>query len=466
MPGGKRPLSWGLLLMIPSCRSGYEVLEQLGEDTVPAEQMGDGDGDPTPAPAGGASTTLGGGAPADGSGGATASGGTPAGDDVGAPGTSGAPTGLGGSAGAPYIDSIPDPEPPPAVSAGQAHTCGVSAAGDLFCWGSNASSALGSFVGADSPVPVHVGGEGDLGGFVGVAAGRSCACALRDDGTVWCWGSNETGQLGQGDLTDRSAPTQVPFVHPIRAVSLNFAVACAIDQEGQLFCWGGNAEGQAGQDDLEAAPIDSTSPLLIPSDIPWLDVSTGDGHVCAIRADGALHCWGRNSSGELGRETPIQLRTPSRVGSDDDWKLIRASQSQTCGIREDKSLWCWGAGDQGQLGIEPPEVRKTPSRVGEDNDWAVVEPQTLHTCGLKENGAFFCWGRRQEGQIVVSYDPSPVLIPFAIDPAFDWDLISAGRFHTCGRRAGVLHCTGENTDGRLGDGSLVRSYGFVPVQAF
>jgi alpha-tubulin suppressor-like RCC1 family protein len=168
----------------------------------------------------------------------------------------------------------------------------------------------------------------------------------------------------------------------------------------------------------------------------------------------------------LGRDAPIQIRTPTRVGDDNDWQLVRTAQSQTCAIKEDQSLWCWGSGTSGQLGVDPAIIRKTPTRVGTDNDWVNVEPQALHTCGLREDNSLWCWGRRQEGQLTLGYDPNPILTPLLVDANSDWDLLSCGRFHTCGRRANVLYCTGENIDGRLGDGTLVRSYGFVPVQAF
>lgn len=412
---------------------------------------GDGDGDGG-APLGGAEN---GGPPGStgGAGGGTQEGGAGA-------------SGQGGSAGAPFVGPLPDPEPPPPLSAGEFHTCGVSEAETLFCWGTNTSLALGGFVGTESALPVPVTGEGALGGFEGVTAGRNASCALRGDGSVWCWGENDYGQLGQGDTSDRASPVEVPLPLPARTVSLNYGVSCAIDEVGALYCWGWNFEGQMGQSDDPASPVDSTRPILIPSDVPWAEVSTGDGHVCAIRADGALYCWGRNSSGELGRDAPIQIRTPVQVGRDDDWRLVSASQSQTCAIKEDQSLWCWGAGTSGQLGIDPAIDRKAPTRVGNENDWLRVEPQALHTCALRTDGSLWCWGRREEGQLTLGYDPNPVVTPTLIDPNLDWEGLSAGRFHTCGKRAGIFSCSGENVDGRLGTGTLTRSYGFLPVASF
>jgi alpha-tubulin suppressor-like RCC1 family protein len=146
--------------------------------------------------------------------------------------------------------------------------------------------------------------------------------------------------------------------------------------------------------------------------------------------------------------------------------LIKAAQSQTCAIRDSGALWCWGSNDQSQIGIEPAVTPTAPTQVGTETDWLDVEPQALHGCGRRGSGEIWCWGRRQEGQLVLAYDPNPVTTPTSIDPNADWEVLSSGRFHTCGRRAGALFCTGENGDGRLGDGTMMRSYGFLPVQSF
>jgi len=349
------------------------------------------------------------------------------------------------------------------LSAGMTHTCGLSREGKAYCWGDNANLALGGFVGSSSATPQPVLGVGRSAELVSLSAGSSSTCGLTSAGDVYCWGKNAGGQLGQGDTTDRAEPVRVPLLARALQVDLGYDTACAIDEFRALYCWGENAEGQVGQGDTPHAPAPSESPLEVPSAVGWQEVSTGNGHVCAIRLDGELHCWGRNTDAQLGQASPGQLRSPVRAGTDTDWAHVSAGQSQSCALKENHTLYCWGANDESQLGIDPPGMVSTPTQVGADADWLAVSLDALHGCGLRQPGTLHCWGRRQEGQLTLPYDAAPVALPLQVGAESDWTAVTVGRFHTCARRASAYQCTGENLDGRLGSGNMSRSYGFVPV---
>jgi len=443
-----------------SCSLGYElILNQTG---------GSGGAGPSLGGAGGTGGSV------DGSGAATSSGGTGGFTGASTGGAAGGFTGGAAASGgsAPSDGGMggqaPDPLDLPviALSAGQAHTCALSADRDVYCFGSNTNEALGGYIGASSGTPVPVMGMGASGEFVTVSVGAENACGLTADGDVYCWGNNTLGSLGQGDTAHRADPVPVPLPERAVQVDLGYDTACAVDELGGLYCWGANAEGQAGQDDLFTAPADAASPLEVPSSVAWQEVSTGNGHVCAIRVDGQLYCWGRNTGSELGVIGPGQIRTPTQVGTDADWATISAGQSQTCALKADQTLYCWGDNTESQLGIVPAGTVSTPTRVGTDADWTSISIDVLHACGTREPGWLYCWGRRQEGQLTIPYDPMPIATPVLVGTESDWSDVSVGRFHTCARRAGAYYCTGENSDGRLGDGTMTRAYGFVPVLPF
>lgn len=414
-------------------------------------------------------------------GGVGPSGGAPAGGggaNGGAPGSGGAATGAGSSAnggamgsggaatgGAATVDGGVLPGVESRAAAGFDHSCGVSGTGKLSCWGLNSSMALGGAGGAQSATPVPVVAPAAAAAFAEVAAGNAFACARHDDGRVFCWGDNTRGTLATGDTSVKLAPVAVSLPASAVQLSTKERVACALLADGTLWCWGDNAEGQAGQN--EPPPYsDALTPLRVPGS-GYTFVSAGQGHVCAIRAPGTLWCWGRNVRAELGQgsTTPVQIRTPVRVGTADDWKMVSAGAFQTCAIRKDDSLWCWGDNGAGQLGLGDTSPRTAPTRVGMANDWMTVSIHAFHACGLRRPGTMWCWGRRDEGAGGFPWASSPVVVPTQSGGATDWVEVASGWMHTCAVRAsGTVWCTGENDDGRVGDGTTSRPYAFVQTQ--
>jgi alpha-tubulin suppressor-like RCC1 family protein len=311
-------------------------------------------------------------------------------------------------------------------------------------------------------------GPGSTGGFDQVAAGDDFACARHGDGSVVCWGFNEDGMLATTDTSIRSSPNPVTLAADAVQLVAKYRVVCALLIDSTLWCWGDNWEGQAGQD--EQPPYnDALSPLPVPGS-DWRAVATGQGHVCGIRNTGALWCWGRNIQGELGLGTnqPGQIRTPTQVGSDLNWKGVYGGAFHTCAIRDDDSLWCWGSNASYQLGIDDTTNPKmAPTQVGTGTDWMTVSLSPFHACGLRQPGTLWCWGRNDEGQLGLPWSADPTRVPTQIGSDTDWVEVSGGWMHTCARRADdSVWCTGENVDGRVGDGSTARPYAFVAVDPF
>ena len=321
------------------------------------------------------------------------------------------------------------------------HACAVID-GQLFCWGNNESAQLGVGGTQARRLRTRVGTWND---WLRVTASEKESCAIRAPGRLYCLGNNTSGELGLGDTQSREAPAPVDASTRWRDVSCGGDSCCALQDGGALFCWGANLEGKIGQGDQAGSP-DVLRPTPVLPDIAWREVAVGQGHVCAISEDGALYCWGRNTDLELGigSADPIQLRAPTRIGDASDWRSIAGSQHHTCGVREEGSLWCWGSNAFFELGA-PAEVMSSaaPRRVGDDDDWLSVRTGWFHTCAAKRDGRLFCWGRAIEGQLGQGMNNEPQQLPGMIAMPERWLGFALGRFDTCGvEQSGSLYCWG------------------------
>lgn len=347
------------------------------------------------------------------------------------------------------------------VDAGNAHSCGI-ADGGLYCWGENGAGqlGLGDFTARITPSPVEAGLAWDA-----VSTGYEFTCALRA-GSVWCVGAGSNGQLGSGAFSSSTEFVEVVLPGAATAVEAGFEFACALLADARVFCWGAGTEGQLAQDDPFPEPgLSSAIPVEVPGGA-FAMVAAGQGHGCGVKVDGALYCWGRNASGELGlgASADQQIRTPQRVGADSDWATVAAGQNHTCAIRADGSLWCWGDNPDGQLGLGDTEPRFDPTLVSGLDDVEAVALDTFHTCALRASGELLCAGRNDEGMLGVEGVEGHSTFTIApSDGAYVG--IAAGRFHTCGVAVAGgqswFRCAGENGDGRLGTGDTLRRYVFT-----
>jgi len=346
------------------------------------------------------------------------------------------------------------------VAAGQTFTCALNH-GRASCWGSNVAGALGSgdYTGHASPHRV----VGDRA-FDAITSGASHACAIETGSSLpFCWGANARGQLGTGDTELRLAPTVVGDLGPVKQMAAGYDFTCAITRDDALFCWGEDHEGQLAIADV--AVETSSRPVRIGARTTFRFVAAGQGHVCAIRSNGTIACWGRNTVGQLGLgdQQPIQVRTPTAVGTKSDWATLDLGQDSACAIDAAAGLFCWGDNAAFQLGVAgaPPSVL-APLAVGSASSWADVSVDAFGGCAREREGSLWCWGRNAEGQlglgdIVARATPSRVSGPA-------WSSVSVGRFHTCATTSQrAVACTGANTVGELGVGDKDRRQTFTEV---
>lgn len=245
-----------------------------------------------------------------------------------------------------------------AIGAGGEHSCLVAVDSTVWCWGQNGDLQVADR--ADDPqlTPVQVPGitKGDA-----VSAGDQHSCALSEDSSIVCWGSNALGQLGQGDGSPDhlSMPAQVKMLFSAVSVTLGDQHSCSLLNDSSVYCWGSNVAGSIGNGSMMNASL----PVRVLDGVVSLKTS-GDGkHVCAVKSNGTIVCWGNNDLGQLALDpaTSVTKGVPTEVPLS-SVKLVGVGAHHSCAATFDGTVWCWGGNHSGQLGIAPSEVVTTPQR--------------------------------------------------------------------------------------------------------
>jgi len=335
---------------------------------------------------------------------------------------------------------------PRSVSAGGEHSCAVRSEGGAWCWGRNTFGQIGNGTTGPGPkTPTRVGTSDD---WHAIAAGGASTCGIRANGTLWCWGLNHRGQLGDGTTKSKSSPIRVGTASGWASVSAGWFDTCGVRTDGSLWCWGDNSAGQIGDG--------TTTRRLVPTRLSgseWTSVAVGGWHVCATRSDGTLWCWGRNDFGQLGDDSFTDRHLPTRVGSQTDWTRVATSWANSCGVRRGGLLLCWGRNDRGQVGDGTTRTRRIPNQVAGDLTARQVVVGDAWACAVDVNDVAWCWGSGDYGNLGLGSRTSSG-VPKRLGETFRY--LNAGWMHLCGVTvAGPAECWGNNERGQIGDGTTV-----------
>ena len=294
-----------------------------------------------------------------------------------------------------------------AITAGSRHSCALHQDGAISCWGSNWYGQLGkgrNGEDAGSSVPVEVAGIDDA---KVIATGDSHSCALHEDGTISCWGDNRYGQLGNGQsgyVNASSLPVQIAVITDATAIATGRAHSCALHQDGTVSCWGSNTRGQLGNGSND----DSSVPKQVVDITDAAAITTGDSHSCALRQDGTVSCWGSNTSGQLGKGNRIFPSGPVQVRDITNATAITTGGYHSCALHEDGTISCWGfigykQTVTGDVRSEAPVRVDVPVQVSNITDATAITTggtrSSGHSCALHEDGTISCWGNNQYGQL-------------------------------------------------------------------
>jgi alpha-tubulin suppressor-like RCC1 family protein/outer membrane protein assembly factor BamB len=307
-----------------------------------------------------------------------------------------------------------------------------------------------------------------------IAAGQRHSHGILDDQTLWSWGLQNFGQLGN-DFSG-SAGTNLIFNGTPQLIGTNgsrttnavwlgvtggsrgFDVASnqfggfslGIQTNGTLWAWGLNHAGQLGIGSTTLSRV----PVQVGSQSNWIQVEAGATHTLALQRDGSLWAWGANESGQLGRGNTNASTTPVRVGGESAWVEIRAGGFYSLARRADGTIWGWGANNFNQLGVTPTTNRLSPTRIGTNADWVALSAGLFHSLGVTTNGTLWAWGRGGSGQLGTGFTTNSTA-PTRIGTGSDWIGVEAGTFHSFGlQTGGVLYAWGANTNGQLGLGTI------------
>ena len=303
------------------------------------------------------------------------------------------------------------------TSGGRYHACAVTLAGMGYCWGQGGDGRLGDGGSVSSPTPVEVISSTDVRlTFRTIGAGLLHSCALTIAQEVWCWGYNGQGEIGVGGAGPGNFVSVATFVgSDYRTLAVGGQHTCALTDAGAARCWGYNASGQLGNGSNGDAefPVTvaggftyRTDPAVVPH-APDPDfyvpghgnITAGYAHTCAIRTNGASVCWGVNQDGQLGSGSTASSDAPVAVAGGHEFTALSAGYRHTCGLAADGSAWCWGANEYGQLGDGSTDAQLEPVPVSGGLSFQSIGAGELSSCGVTTDGVAYCWGGNEYGQL-------------------------------------------------------------------
>jgi len=357
------------------------------------------------------------------------------------------------------------------LSSGDEHTCTILDNGSVSCWGDGDLGKLGNGNTLIKTTPTLTSSLGAGRTAVAISVGTTNTCAILDNGSVSCWGSNSNGQLGDGTTTyNRNTPTPTSSLGVGRtavAISSGTQHHCVILDNGEVSCWGMNSYGQLG-DGTTTNRYTPTQTSSLGTGRTAVAISSGLYHTCAILDNGSVSCWGDNDAGKLGDGTTTDRNTPSQtssLGPNRTAVALSTGRHHTCAILDNGSVSCWGAGYYGALGggsggfDADNKYTPTPtSSLGNSTNSrtaVAISSGNTHTCAILDNGSVSCWGSGDSGQTgngATSQQNSPTLAG-DLGPNRTAVALSSGNYHTCAiLDNGSVSCWGKGYHGQLGNG--------------
>ena len=362
------------------------------------------------------------------------------------------------------------------VGVGRFFGCALSArGGQVSCWGDNGGGWLGDGTNTAHYVaaPVKIGGAAVTGVKV-LSVGRNHACAVHNSGVVACWGSNSRGQLGNKSSTDSSTPTVVvqssgAAISGFVDVAVGDSHSCALKSDGTVWCWGSNDQGQLGNNDYSFTATTGAVQTLVAH---ARSLAAGHNHACAVLTDGTASCWGSDDFGESGyyadptvnHSKPPYSWVGSVVGAS-NLKAISVNGDNSCALSAAGQITCWGRNDFGQLGgTITGDGSYVPIPINLNQNAVAISTGAGTTCATLDNGQVYCWGDNLGGEAgdatSTAYTAAnPHLVALAAKAMAEPPMASSTAYSSCALNGSnnsgqpSAKCWGFNGDGEVGDGS-------------
>jgi len=322
----------------------------------------------------------------------------------------------------------------------------------LFSFGRNPNGQLGQNDTVRRSSPTQI--PGTQWSYINSANYHSLA--TKTDGTLWAWGSNAFGKLGLNNTTYCSSPVQIPGTS-WRFISSDYNTTIATKTDGTLWAWGNNGAGELGQSNT----YNRSSPIQIPG-TQWGNISATASDTFATKTDGTLWSWGYNSYGQLGQNDRVNRSSPIQIPGT-QWNNIQTGFYSTFATKTDGTLWAWGYNHRGQLGQNNTTYRSSPVQIP-GTSWNSIGGFLQHFLATKTDGTLWSWGYNNAGRLGQNdtvFRSSPVQVP-----GTQWSSISAGGQHSLATKTdGTLWAWGRNYFGELGaNTSGSAAYRSSPIQ--
>jgi alpha-tubulin suppressor-like RCC1 family protein len=350
------------------------------------------------------------------------------------------------------------------VQSGAKHTVALKEDGSIWVWGSNENGQLGNGTyGPNVLEPFHLS---SLSNFIAISTGVFNTVALKNDGTVWTWGSNGNGQIGNGAVGGNIVnPYQIPTLSNIKAIESGDYHMVALKGDGTVWTWGLNNYGQIGKG---TAGGNVATPQKIASLTNIKSISAGSYHSAALGIDGSVWTWGENYFGQIGNGTTNDnIPNPYKVIGISDVKSISTGNEHTIALKNDGTFWAWGYNNAGQKGNGTSGVNVlSPFQITSLTGVESISAGGNNSSALKIDGTAWIWGDNSSGQIG-NGGTANALIPTQIIVPSEIKKLSIGGSHTAIlKEDGSVWTVGKNTNGQLGDKTIVNKLNSIQITNF
>jgi alpha-tubulin suppressor-like RCC1 family protein len=329
--------------------------------------------------------------------------------------------------------------------------------GSLWLWGRNFGGQLGnnSTIDRSSPVQTVAGGTN----WASMGPIKSNSACIKTDGRLWLWGGNLHGNLGNNtagfDKTSSPVQTVAGGTNWRQITASSFGSSSATKTDGSLWTWGQNSSGQLGDN----TTISKSSPIqTIASGFNWSTVSSGSRSIYSIKTDGSLWAWGSNTNGQLGNNAITDVSSPIQtIASGTNWRQVAAGYFFAVATKTDGTLWLWGANSSGQLGDNTTISKSSPIQtIAGGTNWKQVSGGEATCTAIKYDGTLWLWGSNATGQLGDNTTISRSSPVQTVSGGTNWKLVSAGYGFTAAVKTnGTLWTWGNNTNGQLGDNTTI-----------
>ena len=375
------------------------------------------------------------------------------------------------------------------IAVGNEFVCAIASDNNVYCWGNNIYGQLGnnSFVNSDIPVAVTTSGilSGKTAKELSVGAYGQSACIIASDNSVYCWGSNASGALGNNSTTNSSVAVRVVNTgalsgKTVQSLASGYNHTCVVASDNNAYCWGDNGFGALGNN----SSTDSLVPVAVTASGALAgktirSIAVANNHACVIASDNNPYCWGNNTGGQLGNNSSTSSSVPVAVTisgtlAGKTARSITSGGHHTCIVASDNNLYCWGIGTSGQLGNGTGTSSSVPVAVTISGTLAGKTIRSVNggnssTCVVASDNLLYCWGTNTYGQLgngsTSSSQSAVAVIPVYgqsyVPIAHDKGIASGSCFLLADLNA---YCWGDGTEGQLGDGRNVDSRAAVAVK--